>query len=52
MAIGGKAGRGILVEEAKAALIESFQQSLPTIHGRLVKGDGVPGGVVGIEVTD
>ncbi len=52
MTIGGKAGGGILVEEAKAALIESLQQSLPTIHGSLVKGDGVPGRVVGIEVTD
>ena len=52
LAVGGEAGGGVLVEEAEAALIESFQQSLPTIHGRLVKGDGVPGRVVGIEITD
>ena len=51
LAIFRKSGGGILVEEAETAIIESFKHCLPTIHGRLVKGNGIPGRVMGIKIA-
>ena len=51
MTIGGKSSGRILVEEAETAVVKSIQYCLPTIQGSLVKGNGVPGRIVGIEVT-
>ena len=51
LTIGGKSSGRILVEEAETAVIKSIQYCLPTIQGSLVKGDGIPGRIVGIKIS-
>lgn len=51
LTIRGKSGGGILVEETEITIIDSIKHCLPTIHGSLVKGNGIPGRIVGIEIT-
>ena len=51
MTIGGKSSGRILVEEAETAVVKSIQYCLPTIQGSLVKGDGIPGRIMGIKIS-